>query len=784
MAPSQTIHIVGFGAVTPVGASPAVAMAAAQADLSGMILVPDKADPDATNVARITTLADEDEPGPRAKALLRLAIAQALAPVAGRGPGPLGAWVAGPSLCDALTVTAQAVAGRLRVAPLGAESTGGHGSSALLALEKAVAALRVGSIDLALVAGVDVRTHEAAVAAAVKAGRAIGPNRRWGYVPGEAAAAVLLASEQGLRRSALRALATLTTVASGHETVGSAAPCVGRGLTDVVRRALEVVPPDQTAARVFCDLNGERHRSDEWGFTVCRVGRRLRDPSAFVAPSVAWGDCGAVNGLLLLALSVSAGARAGIGDTYSLVWTSSDGSERAAAIVRSVAAPPGGHPDPGDAASLARCPHPAWAAELDAEMIATMLDESSFRFEQRAYQLAAMTDDPPANFAPIERTEDTMDALAIGLAECGTHALTLSEGAANPEFPGTVYTAVRVLLEAGRSRQAIAWLTPQLVAQPGLAPVILEAFLHTRRANSPADDRVAALWEADTALRWLSLRVSSAMGVSPGAARLAKLSQALPPERELEFLTALGRIGPADFRPYLARWERAPTPLVRQEAALTEALLGRALARQSLLARVQTDPALLLPASLLVDASQAPRLLGMAKAAPSGDTLIAVAMAGDATALPWLLEQLDNGENAIMAAAALEILLGKSCFEEYEVPDPEEGAPPSKARRVSCARKAWEPIARQVLAAHPRHLRLCAGGPATAASVTQLLERPHLPFLARRMLGAVLAVRWGGPRTFDPTLTVRSQKQWLAQVQGLDAALPAGSWAMARQAVE
>jgi hypothetical protein len=752
-------------------------MAAVRGGLSGITVDPDDAGPDdidASNVARIAPLA-VDEPLARGWALFSLALDQALAPIARRNAGPLRVWLVGPLGPDAATAVTKAITNRLRVVPIGVEHVGGHGSSALFAVEKALAALGDGSLDLALVAGCDVRTDAASLAAGVAAERIIGPHRTWGYVPGEAGVAILLASDRAVQRLGLRSPASLLAVASGSEPNphGSTAPCIGSGLTDVIRRTLAALPPDASASRVLCDLNGERHRSDEWGFTVPRMAGRLRDPGDFIAPATAWGDCGAANGLLLLGLAAGM-ARGEDADSYALVWTSADGPERAAALVRLPGRPAA---EPAPSAAKTKFATPPWAKELDRDILAEMVDECGFRYGQRAFQLAqAAADEPPPDWGQIERTEEMLDSLAVGLAECGEPAWECARVSAVPAAPGKVYVAARVLLEDARNRDAIAFATEQLSAGPGAETELLDAYLHTQRPRNPKDDRVAALFGADPALAWLSLQVAASAGLPPPAAWLTQLAPSVPTARGQLFLGALGRIGDPSARPHLARWHGSSEPTARREAALADILLSGEEARRSVLGRADTDNALLLPAALIVDARGAARLLSRAKAAADVEAVLAVAMAGDASAVPWLLDQLGSSSTARTAAAALEILLGVACFEEHTAADEDETAPPRRARRVSCWRSDWEPAATRVLASHPRAARLRGGVPASRAAAIALLERPHLPPLVRRYLGHELALRWGTARSFDATAPLRVQRAWLASAQRPGDPEPPGSW--------
>jgi 3-oxoacyl-[acyl-carrier-protein] synthase-1 len=756
-------------------------MAAVRAGLSRIVLDPEDAgldNEDVSNIARIVTLSTE-EPMARGWSFLDLAIEQALTPIARGKAGALRVWFAGPAMPDAPVRIAKAVTNRLGFVPAGVDYVGSHGSSALFAAEMARTALGSGSIDFALVVAFDVRSDSASLTAGLAAGRIIGPGRCWGYVPGEAGAAILLASESAVRRSGLRPQASLLLVASGREPnpLGSAVPCVGRGLTDAIRLALGPLPANTCIRHVFCDLNGERARADEWGFTTTRIASRLRDPGDFVAPAVAWGDCGAASGLLLLALAAATREREEEIGTHSLVWTSSDSSERAAALIRVAAQEYRGGAQHVQSAKAPPLAAPPWAEDLDSDILQEMAEECVFRYEQRAYQIAELVEgEPPADWRAIERTEETMDALAVGLAECSPRAQEITQGAADPESPGTIYVAVRALLENGETQKAIGIAAAHLAVAPKLEPAIVQAFLHAQRSAEPPDVRVSALLAAGAPLSWIAVQVAASAEIPVAAGVLAHMAQAVPPDRTLGFLGAIGRVAPVDLRPYLARWERSTDPAIRREAALADVLIGRAAARESLLARAEADSALLLPAALVVDARRAAWLLARAQKATDSDSILAVAISGNPLAVPWLLELLGDGAGANAAACGLELLLGTTLLEEYEVPDEDERGPARKAKRVCSARGAWESAASQVLRKHPRELRLRGGSPATVAAASALLDRPHLPLFARRYLGHELAVRWGTSHAFDASAPVRMQRTWLARAKCSVDVQPPGSW--------
>ena len=744
-----------------------MAMAAVRTGISGMELVPEDGDPEdgdvVTNVARIATLSLED-PAARGHELLRLAIEQAVPPLLGRAIGPLGVWTVGPAMLDTRHAAAQVLAENHRIVPAIVEAVGDHGSAALLAAERAARRLLAGEIELALIVGFDVRTDEKAVAKAAADGRAIGPGRSWGYVPGEAAAAVLLASERGLQRLAVPSQSTLVAVSSATEPnpPDAAVPCVGRGVTEAVRKVLAALPVDGRIACVLCDLNGERARTDEWGFTLPRVVRQLSDPGAFVAPASAWGDCGAANGLLLLALAVAINKREKATGSHALIWTSSDGRERAAALVRTADPAGGKRPEGKSMAQNAPPVSPPWAEQLDREVLANMAEECCFRYQQRGSQLAELANGEAAeNWRHIERTEECADNLALGLGECGPLAREVVKSASSSGEPGTVYTAVRTFLEAGERRQAIGIAQQQIAADPSLESAVLAAFQQAIRSTGTPQDIVSELLAAEPVPSWLALEVAISVGVRIPLAKLHQLADNVSQERVLFFVSALGRSGDPGARAILSRWQNSPDASIRQETALADVLLAPTDAKMRILQNVPYDDAVLLPAALVVDTPQSPPLFARAKVAKGPDPILAMAIAGDHMAVPWLLERIQDEGTAGMAACALEILLGPSLFEAYDLPDEDSSAAPRKARRVSRNRADWAAVAERVLVHHPRDLRLRAGAPATATATITLLNRPHLPFIARRYLGCELSVRWKISPIFNPTAVMRVQREQL-----------------------
>ena len=85
---------------------------------------------------------------------------------------------------------------------------------------------------------------------------------------------------------------------------------------------------------MICDQNGEAYRADELGFMLVRLSERFRGGSDFLAPADCWGDVGAASVPLFVILAAAAAERGYARGPHYLVWASSEGGERGAALLR------------------------------------------------------------------------------------------------------------------------------------------------------------------------------------------------------------------------------------------------------------------------------------------------------------------------------------------------------------------------------------------------------------------------------------------------------------------
>jgi len=343
------IQIVGLGACTPVGRDVWASAAAARAGVCGFgehpFMIDTAGEP--MRVARAPWIDIGLEGVDRCAELLLPAIDEALrplSPVSVPGAARVGLALALPSarpgrphdLADTLLA---------RIAGKHADRFGaalmfeaGH-AAGYLALEAAVKGCAAGSIDACLVCGVDSglapETLEWIEACDQLHGGGAS-NNAWGFIPGEAAGAVLVASGGFARQAGLDAFGEVAGLGIGRERhcIKTDTVCTGEGLTEAFQQAFQTLVPGETVHNVFCDLNGEPYRADEYGFTVLRTGERFRAAGDFVAPADCWGDVGAAGAMLHVALAViSHRKRYGKGP-LSMVWASSESGERGAALIR------------------------------------------------------------------------------------------------------------------------------------------------------------------------------------------------------------------------------------------------------------------------------------------------------------------------------------------------------------------------------------------------------------------------------------------------------------------
>jgi 3-oxoacyl-[acyl-carrier-protein] synthase-1 len=340
------VVIVAIGASTPLGRDAWSSAAAVRAGISGFGQHPYMLDTqgEPMRVARAGWIDIDLSAADRFEALLSPAIDQAIEPYRHALESPRTAMaIAFPSprpglpadlpadLMNRITRRHGGVFGAAAVFP------SGH-AAGLLALEAGFRKLQQGNLDACLVAGVDSYLETETLEWLESCDQLHGAgrlNNAWGFIPGEAAGALLLMRAEVAERLGATPLARILGTGSAHEArrIKTETVCIGEGLTQAFRTALQSLPEGSKVSDVYCDMNGEPYRADEYGFTCLRTKESFVSASEFIAPADCWGDVAAAGGLLHVMLSSIAGAKGYARGALSFACASSEMGERAAVVL-------------------------------------------------------------------------------------------------------------------------------------------------------------------------------------------------------------------------------------------------------------------------------------------------------------------------------------------------------------------------------------------------------------------------------------------------------------------
>lgn len=185
-----------------------------------------------------------------------------------------------------------------------------------------------------VVCGVDTFLRQRVVDAFVSRRRVLNAHNSNGFIPGEAACAVLLTPD-GERPGAMRILGA----GGGRETgtIDGDSPCTGRGLTRALRTALE--QGGLGMAETGCwlnDQNGEHYKAKECTIAQIRLERRARpaeQPYQVWHPIEYLGEMGSAVGPCLLGLAHAATCGGWMPSRHALMSVGEDNGDRAGFVL-------------------------------------------------------------------------------------------------------------------------------------------------------------------------------------------------------------------------------------------------------------------------------------------------------------------------------------------------------------------------------------------------------------------------------------------------------------------
>jgi hypothetical protein len=423
------------------------------------------------------------------------------------------------------------------------------------------------------------------------------------------------------------------------------------------------------------------------------------------------------------------------------------------------------------------------------------LEEAASLWEQRP----ADRENPDLSWLDLAHDEGRMEAHLDALVLGGDLALAVCRQQATAGDAGQLHAALRVFCRYGRG----ALVGPAMEAVDPDDAEALDAMSDALVAEMPE------AWEAGTLRlerladpRWLRLAADlvTHRALPARGALLAALPGATGPARAAA-VHALGRSSDAVPEAPLVALLHDDDADVRLEAGLALLRGGMPTGLAHVLPAIRDDAALLPLLALAGHATAVPWLSAhLVRPDPSLDALLALGLLGDPAAVPALLAALD-GPHPAAAAQALHLITGADLVDETfveDVPADDElfdderealasgepivpaDAPPRgttlSALSVDPTRwRTWWGVRAPAFADAAR-FRL--GWPAGPASQVASLASPLLPHAARGWVAEELVVRYRLPLAFETTWSVARQQAALADLRAWAEAQPfvPGRW--------
>ena len=221
------------------------------------------------------------------------------------------------------------------VAGLDIECAGEGHAGALSALEVAVQRVGQGQHELCIVGGADSYLEADTLDWLDADRRLLRAEIRSGFPPGEGAC-MLAVARHGVRSAlGLPSLARVRSIATAREKrrADSEEGLLGEALTEAIARAGQSLRPGELFQNVYCDINGERDRTDDWGFALLRTSQLFREGTDYSMSTTQCGDLGAASAAFHCALATQAWQRGYANGPTALVWGASWTGLRGAAVL-------------------------------------------------------------------------------------------------------------------------------------------------------------------------------------------------------------------------------------------------------------------------------------------------------------------------------------------------------------------------------------------------------------------------------------------------------------------
>jgi 3-oxoacyl-[acyl-carrier-protein] synthase I len=349
---TEPVVIVGVGMMTAVGLSAAETAGAVRA---GMARFAESAIQDRS--FQSFTLAEVPEDGlpelspPVATApglthrelrMLRLAttpLRECLKPLASRPPR-MGLCLALPEIETTRPLDRAAFLARLAAQtehafdPDASDSSHVGRAGGFAAIGQAVLTIQSGRTEFIIAGGIDTYRDLYVLAALDREERVKSATTLDGFIPGEGAGFLLLASERAATARGLPSLGRVAPVAMGFEPghLYSSEPYRGDGLAATLQALMAQGALEAPVGEVYSSMTGESHWAKEWGVAFLRSKAAFREGHGMHHPADCFGDTGAASGPLMVGLA-ALGIKGRYRRSPALAYGSSDRGPRAAVVI-------------------------------------------------------------------------------------------------------------------------------------------------------------------------------------------------------------------------------------------------------------------------------------------------------------------------------------------------------------------------------------------------------------------------------------------------------------------
>lgn len=349
---AEPVVIVGVGMMTAVGLSAAETAASVRAGTARFVESPlrDKAFAPFTLAEvpadALPSLADGLINLPsltgRERRMLRLAtmpLRECLLPLVNR-PTPIALCLALPEAETAKPLDRAGFLKHLALQVDGAfdprASDGSHvgRSGGLVAIGQAVLTIQSGQAEFVVAGGID-SYRDPYVLGTLDKDERVKSDVNWdGFIPGEGAGFLLLASGRAAVSGGLPVIARVSPVASGFEPghLESQEPYRGEGLAGTLQQLVAGAGSNAPFGEVYSSMTGESHWVKEWGVAFLRTKSAFQPDHGMHHPADSFGDTGAASGPLMVGLA-ALGIKGRYRRSPALAFGSSDRGSRAALVV-------------------------------------------------------------------------------------------------------------------------------------------------------------------------------------------------------------------------------------------------------------------------------------------------------------------------------------------------------------------------------------------------------------------------------------------------------------------